>query len=319
LKQIALLRAVRLLLGDHGLAVDFCMSLLLLFTVLQPQSAFSQESADEMWRFAEHLFQSKEYYRALGEYERFIFMFPQNPRVNEAELQAARCYRYGGKADKAFDLFLKIFNQKAAEAAGRSALKEMIAVRLDQGLYAEAIYWAQRYLQLYPESPEKEEIRRQLSWLYIEVGNYPQAAATLKEIVGDYDNGAELRALIEALQEGAPPPVKSPRVAGTLATILPGAGHFYVGQPGRGVTSFLLNGLFIGAAVLAFKNDSPVLGSILVFLELGWYQGGIRSASVAARKVNAREQMKFRRHLKENFKVSFGLAPGPLLAVQLAF
>jgi hypothetical protein len=102
--------------------------------------------------------------------------------------------------------------------------------------------------------------------------------------------------------------------------MLPGAGHLYVGRPAEAATSFLLNGLFIWGAVAAFTHDSPVLGGILVFFELGWYQGGIRSAAAAAREVNAEEERRYRQELRRDYRLSFGVFPGRdqvLFAVRL--
>jgi hypothetical protein len=111
-------------------------------------------------------------------------------------------------------------------------------------------------------------------------------------------------------------------VAGTLSAVLPGSGHLYAGRPGQAASSFLLNALFIAGAVIAFQNDSPVLGGILVFFELGWYQGGIRSAAQAAREENQKQERKYRRGLKQKYRLSFGLEPGKnrlALSMRLSF
>ena len=73
---------------------------------------------------------------------------------------------------------------------------------------------------------------------------------------------------------------------------------------------------------MAFQNDSPVLGGILVFFELGWYTGGIRSAAQAAREENEKQEKKYRRELKQRYRLSLGLEPGKdrmALSVRLSF
>jgi len=99
-------------------------------------------------------------------------------------------------------------------------------------------------------------------------------------------------------------------MAGSLSAVLPGLGHLYAGHPGQAASSFLLNALFITGAVLAFEHDSPVLGGILVFFEMGWYVGGIRSAAQATREENQKDESKYRRELKEKYRLSFGMEPG---------
>jgi len=74
--------------------------------------------------------------------------------------------------------------------------------------------------------------------------------------------------------------------------------------------------------VVAFKNDSPVLGGILVFFEMGWYVGGIRSAAQAAREENREREQRYRRELKEDYRLSIGLEPGKdrlALSLRLSF
>jgi hypothetical protein len=84
----------------------------------------------------------------------------------------------------------------------------------------------------------------------------------------------------------------------------------------------LLNALFITGAVLAFEHDSPVLGGILVFFEVGWYVGGIQSAAQAVQEENQKEERKYRRELREKYHLSFGLEPGKdrlALSIRLSF
>jgi uncharacterized membrane protein len=62
--------------------------------------------------------------------------------------------------------------------------------------------------------------------------------------------------------------------------------------------------------VAAFEHDSPVLGGILIFFELGWYVGGIRSAAQAAREANEEMEEQYRQELKQSYRLSLGLKPG---------
>ena len=100
-------------------------------------------------------------------------------------------------------------------------------------------------------------------------------------------------------------PQKSPAVAGTLAAILPGAGHLYTERPRDALVSFLLNGSFIWAAIELFRNNNYVAGGIVTFFEIGWYSGNIYSAVSSAHKFNRRVQDEFIQGLKEKSGLSF--------------
>jgi hypothetical protein len=187
----------------------------------------------------------------------------------------------------------------------------MIATREIERNYRETLYWGERFIELFPTTPELEEVLIHLAWLSVDSGDYPHAVEMLKRIPPVGRSYTEARSLIQALEESPYKPRKSPEVAGTLSAILPGAGYVYVGQPAQAASSFLLNGLFILGAVAAFTHESPVLGGILTFFELGWYQGGIRSAAAAAREANEEDEKRYRRKLQEDYRLSLGVFPGP--------
>ncbi|SCA64212.1 Uncharacterized protein SCG7086_CQ_00030 [Chlamydiales bacterium SCGC AG-110-P3] len=73
-----------------------------------------------------------------------------------------------------------------------------------------------------------------------------------------------------------------------LLSLFPGAGYLYVGQSKAAVTSFLINTLFIVAAIRFFDQGNPAAGIIAAGFEAGWYFGGINGASGAAREYNER-------------------------------
>ena len=79
---------------------------------------------------------------------------------------------------------------------------------------------------------------------------------------------------------------KSIRKAELLNAMLPGAGYFYVGQKQSGVTSFILNALFIAATWQFIEKGQIPAGIITAGIEVGWYVGGIRGAGIAAKQYN---------------------------------
>lgn len=288
--------------------LSWCLLLLLVFGALaQPVTA--DETADLLWDLANTLYFEKDFFRALGEYQRFVFLFPTDPRASEAEIQIGRCYLQGEQLEKAFDHFIRLFNRKREEPVGRQALIEAIAIRAQQNRYQEAIYWTKRFIMIYPDDPEIDRIYLRLAWLRIDIGQYEQALATLDRIQPESELYPRARSLSRALQQQPEIKRKSPTTAGVLSAVLPGAGHLYTGRPGKAITSFLLNALFIAGAVAAFQHDSPVLGGILIFFELGWYVGGIRSAAQAAREANEKKEEQYRQELRQTYRLSLGLEP----------
>ena len=106
-----------------------------------------------------------------------------------------------------------------------------------------------------------------------------------------------------------------------MAGLLPGLGHAYCGRYKDGAIAFVLNGLFIWAAVEAFTQDSNVLGGMLVAVELGWYVGNIYSAVNVAHKHNRKKRDDFRRSLPDSLQLNlFSARKGHLgLALTVLF
>ncbi len=144
---------------------------------------------------------------------------------------------------------------------------------------------------------------------YQEIGDETQARRILEHIKHTYpDTGADLT-LSEALREGniedlkeiTPPNQeietlihsyelerKSISKAQSLNAVIPGAGYLYVGQKQSALTAFLLNGLFIAAAVHFFNKKEYAAAIITTSFEAGWYFGGIYGAGEAAKLYNER-------------------------------
>ena len=104
-------------------------------------------------------------------------------------------------------------------------------------------------------------------------------------------NGATLPRMAAAAFAGEPARVRShryPVIAGTLGFIVPGAGHFYASEPGRGVT--VLAGTMVGA-FFALSDGTPnliaVVGSVAY---VGGWTFSVVDGSLAAHRYNLRHE-----------------------------
>lgn len=81
--------------------------------------------------------------------------------------------------------------------------------------------------------------------------------------------------------------MKKLKTAETLSYFLPGTGQWYAGAFGKGVTSALINGLFVTFAAVSFWNGFYFSGMFTgVSLFYIFYNGGIRHATVLAEQYN---------------------------------
>ncbi|MCY3975470.1 MAG: tetratricopeptide repeat protein [Simkaniaceae bacterium] len=104
------------------------------------------------------------------------------------------------------------------------------------------------------------------------------------DFLSDAEGRKELTALLHtyAMQR------KSVRTAENLNLLLPGMGYLYIGQKQSALTAFLLNSLFITAAVQFFRHHHIAAGIITTSVEAGWYLGGVYGAGEAAKFYNER-------------------------------
>ena len=104
-------------------------------------------------------------------------------------------------------------------------------------------------------------------------------------------------------REGEKLPEKNPSTAGLFAALIPGLGHVYCNRYKDGMVAFLLNSLFIWAAVESFDQDHDVFGGILAALEVGWYSGNIYSAVNSAHKRNRKTRADYLQGLTDRLEL----------------
>jgi len=261
---------------------------------------------ERQFQFAEDYFQNGEYYRAIGEYKRFIYFFPLSDKVELARYKIGLCFLYGeqySEAIKAFDELIEDY--KNTGYALKSYLKISRAYVLLKR-YDAALTHIKNVITIAPNQEMKDEAHYQGGWVYLEMGLWEKAQKYFEEISFQNRKKYNLKEIVTELDRKLPLKRKNPTTAGVLA-IIPGAGHLYCERKKDALISFLLNGAMIYAAYEAFDHDLDVIGGIITFFELGFYSGNIYSAVNSAHKYNRDEKSKFLDYLKKNTKVNISM------------
>jgi outer membrane protein assembly factor BamD (BamD/ComL family)/TM2 domain-containing membrane protein YozV len=278
--------------------IALCLSL-----VVGQEASAGQGDRDKLFGFAESLFAEGDYYRAITEYKRFNYLYPVDILVEKADFRIGECYFKAGRRSEAIDSFNVFIRQYPAGALRPDALYLKGQAEKEQKRYTDAL-------------TTFDELIRTGDANYRDRALYAQALVLLaqqdwqraREIFGSLPQESPLYPSAIIYSDGLGRmdglPRKSPALAGTLAAVLPGAGHLYAERPRDGLVSFLLNGSFIWAAVELFRNNNNVAGGIVAFFELGWYGGNIYSAVGSAHKYNQRVEDEFLQGLKEKSGIS---------------
>ena len=216
-------------------------------------------------------------YRAISTYKRAKILAPEASRKLEIEYEILLCYFLAKRYDEA----IEAFDQSGLSRVDKNfpAYHDLLLILYE--CYGELCLEEkqERILELlqksYPETAEKVRVSRA-----IRTGNLSE----IKEFAAGFPKDSYLDQMLNQYEMEK----KSVATAQTLNALLPGAGYLYIGQKRSALTAFLLNGLFITAAVEFFLHDHIAAGIITSSFEAGWYFGGIYGAGEEAKYYNER-------------------------------
>jgi len=268
-------------------------------------------NSDDQFRYAQELMKKEQYSLAVVEWERFIHFFPEDENVPRARLLMGVCHLNAGAHEQARNTWDSVYKLYPDRLVGGKALFLIGESYYRQGVYDEANYYFRRVRETYPHPELRDAALYRLGWSQMQLRQWHEASDTFKEIdtLSPFHTSAQ-EMTIKSL-EGEALLYKDPASAGVMAAALPGLGHVYCGRYKDGVVAFLLNGLFIWAAIEAFDHDQDVLGGILTFLELGWYSGSIYSAVNSAHKHNKKLKDDYLQNLPDSLDLKiFSTAEG---------
>ncbi len=278
-------------------------------------------SEDKQYNFAMSLFNEGEYYRAITEWKRFIYYFPKSELIDDAALFIGKSYLMGKEYDTAIEEFRR-FRETFPDS---NLIPECLYLRGEAHFKKDEYHLARGLFELvrrkYPDNIWADRSVIMNGWSYAKEGDFRKAHDEIKqEEIQDKVISLMAKELSEEIKKGEMIPKKSPRTAGLLAAILPGAGHFYLGRHKDGTAAFLLNASFIWGAVASFQQNNYAVAGILTFFEAGWYTGNIYSAVGAAHKYNKWEEDRFRDNIEKKFKPNLSYDfERPLISVSFIF
>jgi hypothetical protein len=239
-----------------------------------------------------------EYYRAVTELKRYLFLYPGEERP-EADYLLGQAYLSGGEHDQAALVFARMAEDYRDQIWGMKALIGLARARLADGDPPGARMALEELLK--GEGPPRitDEARIWTALTLMEEGRWGEASEVLGQISED-PLGVQMAL---AAQEGGQIPSRDPALSGLMSAVIPGSGQLYCGRPRDAVAAFAVTGLFLWGSIEAWDNDLKVTTGLLSVLGLGWYVGNIYNAVSGAHLYNRREKEKF----IEGWKGKFGL------------
>lgn len=233
--------------------------------------------------YARYLLQSQQYTLAAEEYERLIFLRPDNDTLRADLLRA---YRKGNNPVRGLEQWAKW--QLAPRPKTRLLHTEYAKLLLRGGYPGKA-----RSLALETDVFDSTQIRRTVLYANILEQKWPDARQSLTDIPPQ--EKLPRRSDVEQLiKRGERSKKKNPWVATALSVPVPGLGKVYAGEWKDGIISLLFVGINTWQAVRRFDQEGldTFWGWIHGGFAIGFYTGNLYGSHKAARRQN---QKKFNR------------------------
>ncbi len=272
---------------------------------------------DEDLAFGDHLFEDGDYYRSVTEYRRYLFRSKgRGAASSRVAMAIGEAYLRGAQFEAAALQFESVAQRRTDEVGANVA--NIAAARAylldDRPLLARP-----RVRRIYGNEGAPLVLRAEAGLLlavsYIQAENFQKARSIISDPKLQNGHRAPLaRALLNALNQREKLPQKNPLLA-FLFSLLPGFGHFYLGQWTVGLTALLWNGLFIVGALDAWVQRSWGVAIILTLLELTFYGGSIFGAVSGAFKYNRDQELNWRDAVRAQYDAMLKL-PDPTAGTQ---
>ncbi len=215
---------------------------------------------EDVFKFASELFQNGEYYRAVSEYKRLEYYFPQSHLTRRSTLQIGKSYMAGNRLEEAINFWNRRLIGLNSDSENYFELQTLLGISL---------------LDL--DKSKTFSLREK---------NIENAFSHFAEVKGDRLENRIIQDFSEAWMTKLPSPTKSPALAGMMSAVVPGSGSVYCGRYMEGIYGFFITGLFYIATMDALKKENDGLGLVLGFFTVSFYGGNIYTGVNSAYKLN---------------------------------
>ena len=251
-------------------------------TALSQTSSFDFHSQKSIKMFADYLFCTGDYIRAIEQYELLQHQF-----INDTiDFKIMLGYSKLGLYENSNEVFNKL-------SYGTNLYSDGYLLSMKNKLIIEKTELNNPSLSSFNSQQLKSFTRlRAISMLYAD-----QPSITKENYISIFET--DERSTISFLYEYKfDPPYKSPALAGVFSTIIPGSGKMYVGEWGDGITNLVLTGLFTFLAYDNFNADHTTRAWIFTGIGAFFYGGNIYGSIASAQIFNAKIDFDFNNGIK---------------------
>ena len=263
--------------------------------VVDAEESFRYYSPENVLKFADFLYAQGDYLRAADEYQRYLFYQPQES--THIQYKIAICYRFGGKTEQAIRGFEALLRTNPESQFAGRAYYQIGATYFLQGQFERSVQFLGEALPRIMDARQHAEAEQLIGLSYLKQKQWSEASEVFKALQAS--DIIPIREKAEVYQiyaeKGADLPTRSPFLAGTLSTVIPGAGRLYTGRFADALNTLFTVGLTGWQAYDGFRRDGIASAKGWTFGTLCgiFYVGNIYGSVISARVYN--------RHVTEEF------------------
>ncbi len=269
--------------------------------LLKPSHLTLTTSKGDAFSLADSLFRFADYFYAALEYERIFYTAGSQQLRTGANLCKAQALKQTGAYEKAKNDLRRSLPFLSDPNERYLVLYEFAFCAYMNGDYHEALSTLKQMAFFYEDNDLLEDVHMLTSMVLIQTEQWDalenQFAAWSASFTRD-----EAQPLIarfnNLLAEGRRPVIKKADRARMLSTFLPGVGHMYAGETGKGLLNAFSQTASLGiAALLAWNGLYVSTFTIGLSLFQSFYFGGIKQAGGLTESRNQRELQGYKRQL----------------------
>ncbi|MFC2136953.1 tetratricopeptide repeat protein [Bacteroidota bacterium] len=257
----------------------FSIIILLFSHFFSIQNCYSQNIYDytHTEKFANYLFHSKDYNLAIQEFERLIYMNPDNV---DAKIKLIKSYRYLNRDSIALQRFNKIFTNNDVQGV-HDVSQEYINLLINVKEYNKSM----QYLTSQNALSAEEKVCYQV---FIDLYSKSWDNANNSILNNSTIQNNHFNDLKNISAQALNIKYKKPWVSAGLSAIIPGTGKVYSGYWKDGLISLLFVGITSWQAYRGFDKNgiNSIYGWIYGGVGFGFYVGNIYGSVKAANKYN---------------------------------
>ena len=257
-------------------------------SVANAEESFAYYSPENILKFADFLYAQGDYLRAVGEYQRYLFLQPE--KSEQIHYKIAVCYRFGGKTEQAIQGFETLLRMSPQSQYASRAYYQIGATYFLMDQFDQAAGFLREALPRITDTQQHAEAQQLIGLSYLMQKQWSEAGEVFKALQESdvISVGGKAAVYHNYAEAGARLPTRSPLLAGVFSTIVPGSGRLYTGRLGDALTTFFTVGLTGWQAYDGFRRDglSSVKGWTLGTLCGIFYVGNIYGSIISARIYN---------------------------------